>query len=157
LPTFAEITCGERHRLLRGKCIYNSPYGSTVSYICRARGSGWGKFAFCQPTTQTPRTINTVNATTVQNLANIDFCSRWPTCGRRLCCESIPLTLFVLIFQDPHDGDDGVPVSCCCRDAEEFVNLAEIADGFHVAAIDSEDELAVGADHTHEPLSAGRK
>src|SRR5215472_10827983 len=46
--------------------------------------------------------------------------------------------LSAVFFQNSHDSGDGVPISRSCGHAEQFVNLAEIADGFHLAAIHSQ-------------------
>ncbi len=62
-----------------------------------------------------------------------------------------------VIFQKPHDGKDCVPVACSCRHPKQLVDLAKIADRFHVATVDSEDESVFRRDNSHEPLSLGRK
>ena len=62
-----------------------------------------------------------------------------------------------VIFQNPHDGKDGVPVACSCRHTEQLVDLAKIADRLHVATVDSEDESVFRRYNSHEPLDLGRK
>jgi hypothetical protein len=62
-----------------------------------------------------------------------------------------------LAFQNPHDRTDCVPISCRGRHAEQFVDLAEIADRFHVTTVHSEDESAFRSDESHEPLATCRK
>ena len=57
------------------------------------------------------------------------------------------------VLQNAHDGGDCVPVARCCGGAVELVDLAEVADGFHMAAVHAEDELAFAGQYTHEPLA----
>jgi len=70
---------------------------------------------------------------------------------------SIARAFLALAFQNPHDGDDGVPIPCRRRHTEQFVNLAKIADRFHVATVHSEDESVFRRDNSHEPLPAWGK
>src|SRR5215467_5453088 len=63
-----------------------------------------------------------------------------------------PLTL-----QNPNDRRYCVPVPRRRRRTEEFVDLAKIADRFHVTAIHSEHELVFRPDDSHQPLSIRRK
>ena len=58
-----------------------------------------------------------------------------------------------------HLGDraNGIPVPCGSWDAKEPVNLAEVADDFHVAPVNAEDEPVVPRDNFQQPLAAGRK
>ncbi len=70
---------------------------------------------------------------------------------------SIALTFLVVAFQNPHDGDYGVPIPCCRLHTEQFVDLTKIADRFHVATVHSEDESVFRRDNSHEPLPARRK
>jgi hypothetical protein len=63
--------------------------------------------------------------------------------------------LFLLAFQNPHDGKDRVPVTCSCRNTEQRVNPAKIADGFHVATVNAEDELLLRRHDSDEPLPLG--
>jgi hypothetical protein len=65
--------------------------------------------------------------------------------------------LFLLAFQNPHDGKDRVPVACGCRHTEQRVNPAKIADGFHVATVHAKDELLLRGHDSHEPLPLGRE
>ena len=39
----------------------------------------------------------------------------------------------------------------------EFVDLAEVADGLHVAPVHAKHELAFGRHHPHQPRTIGRK
>ena len=54
----------------------------------------------------------------------------------------IMLGFHTLTFQNPHDGHYGVPIPCRRWRAKQFVNLAKIANRFHVAPVLSEDEAA---------------
>src|SRR5690242_2295549 len=56
-------------------------------------------------------------------------------------------------FQNPHHRAYGVPIPRRRRHAEQLVNFAQIADGFHMATVYSEDKLALRRDDAHEPLS----
>ncbi len=80
---------------------------------------------------------------------------RWRAPSARVCISAA--AFLSLIFQKPHDGKDGVPVACSCRHTEQLVDLAKIADRFHVATVDSEDESVFRRDNSHEPLFLGRK
>ena len=61
------------------------------------------------------------------------------------------------VFQNPHDGHDGVPVSRRRGHAEQFVELAQVADRFHVPAVHSEDESLLRCDDAQEPFAVARK
>jgi len=69
--------------------------------------------------------------------------------------------LFVLsrlrVTQHPGDRGDGIPVARGDRDPKEPVERAEVADDFHVAPVDAEDELVVPREDLHQPLAARRK
>src|SRR5207247_9726058 len=56
-----------------------------------------------------------------------------------------------MAFQDPHDRNYGVPIPCRRRHAEQFVDLAKIADRFHVTTVHSEDESVFRPDDSHQP------
>src|SRR6266699_6125481 len=43
--------------------------------------------------------------------------------------------LLPLAFQNPHDRNDGVPITCRRRHAEQSVELAKIADRLHVTTV----------------------
>src|SRR5262249_7974395 len=60
-------------------------------------------------------------------------------------------------FQDPHDRNDCVPIPCRRRDTEQFVDLAKIADRFHMTTVHSEDEAVLRSDNSQQPLPAWRK
>jgi hypothetical protein len=62
-----------------------------------------------------------------------------------------------LAFQNPHDRNDRVPISCRRRHTEQFVDLAKIADRFHVTTVHSEDESVLRRDNSQEPLPLRRK
>src|ERR1041385_138086 len=62
-----------------------------------------------------------------------------------------------LAFQDPHDRNDGVPIPCRRRRAEQLIDLAKIADGFHVTTVEPEDESLLRGDHTQEPFAVRGK
>src|SRR5439155_25913663 len=62
----------------------------------------------------------------------------------------------VLAFQDSHDRNDCVPAPCRRRRTEQFVDLAETADCFHVTTVHSEHESILRCHNSHEPLAAGR-
>src|SRR5687768_15199399 len=62
-----------------------------------------------------------------------------------------------LAFQNPHDRKYCVPVPCRRRHTEQLVDLAKIADRFHVATVHSEDESVSPRDNSQEPLPAWRK
>lgn len=61
------------------------------------------------------------------------------------------------LLQDPADGEDGVPIPRGDGYAEQFVDLAQVGDGFHVAAVFGEEEAVLRGDHAHEPWTAGRQ
>jgi len=67
---------------------------------------------------------------------------------------SMALALLALAFQNPHDGGYCVPTPCRRRDPEQLVDLAQIADRFHVATVFSEDESLFRRDTSHEPFPA---
>src|ERR1035437_5871853 len=62
-----------------------------------------------------------------------------------------------LAFQDPHDCNYCVPIPCRRWHTEQFVDLAKIADRFHMTTVDSEDESILRRDDSQEPLPVGRK
>ena len=62
-----------------------------------------------------------------------------------------------LAFQDPHDRNYCVPIPCRRWHTEQFVDLAKIADRFHMTTVDSEDESILRRDDSQEPLPVGRK
>src|SRR5437667_10678227 len=62
-----------------------------------------------------------------------------------------------MAFQDPHDRNYGVPIPCRRRHAEQSVDLAKIADRFHVTTVHCEDESAFRRDNSHQPLPTWRK
>src|SRR5438093_13365887 len=62
-----------------------------------------------------------------------------------------------MAFQDPHDRNYGVPIPCRRRHTEQFVDLAKIADRFHVTTVHSEDESVLRRDNSQEPLPVWRK
>jgi len=59
--------------------------------------------------------------------------------------------------QNPHDRNHRVPIPSRRWHAIQFVDLAEIADRFHVAAVHSEHKLPFARSHPHQPLSFGGK
>src|SRR2546425_5541287 len=65
--------------------------------------------------------------------------------------------LLPLAFQDPHDRNYGVPIPCRRRCAKQFVDLAKIADRFHVTTVHSEDESVFGRNNSQKPLPTWRK
>ena len=62
-----------------------------------------------------------------------------------------------VVFQNPHDGKDRVPVACGCWHTEKLVDPPEIADGLHVPTVHAKDESAFGRENSHEPLPVGRE
>lgn len=76
-----------------------------------------------------------------------------------MCCSRLAclISLTRLAPQDPRNRDNRVPAPCRRRHAVEFVDLAKIANRFHVATIHPEHELAIGCDHPHQPLPVWRK
>src|SRR5580692_5814008 len=60
-------------------------------------------------------------------------------------------------LQNSHDRSYRVPVSGRSWHAIQFVDLAKIADGLHVATVHSENKLPRGRNHPHQPLSVGGK
>src|SRR6476646_9862553 len=62
-----------------------------------------------------------------------------------------------LALDDADDRLDRAPTACRHRRADEFVDLAEIADRLHVAAILAEEEGMVHREDPDEPLSALRQ
>jgi hypothetical protein len=58
-------------------------------------------------------------------------------------------------FEDAEDGQDSIPVAGGDGDAEEFIDLAQVGDGFHVAAVFTEEERVFGGDDAHEPWTGG--
>jgi hypothetical protein len=67
--------------------------------------------------------------------------------------HSIALGFLAEPVQNPHDGHNGVPIPGRRPRTEQFVDLAKIADRFHVATVFSEDESLLRGDTSHEPLS----
>ena len=51
-----------------------------------------------------------------------------------------------------HDFFDRVPIAGRGRDAEKFLNLAEVADRFHLATIHTEDESVFNRDDLEQPV-----
>ena len=47
---------------------------------------------------------------------------------------------------------DRVPISVCRRDTEVFLDLSEIADGFHLTTVDAEDESTLDRDNLYQPI-----
>jgi hypothetical protein len=70
---------------------------------------------------------------------------------------SIAFAFLALALQNSHDGDYGVPIPCRHGPTEQFVDLAKIANRFHVTTVHSEDESVFRRDNSHEPLPARRK
>ena len=66
------------------------------------------------------------------------------------CCGSAEL--FPVGFQYPHDRNYRVPVPRRGRYPEYLIDPAQIADGFHVTTVQSEDESAFRSDNSQEPL-----
>src|SRR5205809_1968703 len=62
-----------------------------------------------------------------------------------------------MAFQNPHDRDYGVPIPCRRRYAAQFVDLAKIADRFHVTTVHSEDESVFRRDKSQQPRPTWRK
>jgi hypothetical protein len=62
-----------------------------------------------------------------------------------------------LAFQDPYDRNYCVPIPCRRWHTEQFVDLAKIADRFHMTTVDSEDESILRRDDSQEPLPVERK
>ena len=60
-------------------------------------------------------------------------------------------------FQNPHDRNYCAPIPCRRRHTEQFVDLAKIADRFHVTTVHSKDESVFGRDNSQEPLLTWRK
>jgi len=83
--------------------------------------------------------------------------SRPTSCStpRLVTCNQRPL--LPLAFQDPHDRNDCVPIPCRRRYAAQFVDLAKIADRFHVTTVHSEDEAVFRRDHSQQPRPTWRK
>src|SRR5688500_3451991 len=65
--------------------------------------------------------------------------------------------LLAMAFQDPYDRHYRVPVPRRRGRTKLFVELAQIADRFHVTPVHSEHEPALCPDDPDEPLSIGRK
>src|SRR5689334_21472838 len=70
---------------------------------------------------------------------------------------SVAPELLLLAFQYPHDGKDRIPIPGGGRRTTELVDLPNVADGLHVPAALSADELLFASDDAYEPLTAGRK
>src|SRR5262249_4805532 len=87
------------------------------------------------------------------------YSSRWhrPSRSARLTIWQFRSRVGALAFQNPHDCKYCVPIPRRRRYTEQFVDLAEIADSFHVTAVHSEDELVFRTDKPHEPLPVWRK
>src|SRR2546428_1371279 len=83
--------------------------------------------------------------------------SRPTSCStpRLVTCNQRPL--LPLAFQNPHDRDYGVPIPCRRRYAAQFVDLAKIADRFHVTTVNSEDEAVFRRDKSQQPRPTWRK
>ena len=61
------------------------------------------------------------------------------------------------LTQDLGDCGHGIPVARRDRHPEEPVEHAEVADGFHVAPVQAEDEPVVPREDSQQPRAAGRK
>src|SRR3989449_7601331 len=83
--------------------------------------------------------------------------SRPTSCStpRLVTCNQRPL--LPLAFQDPHDRNDCVPIPCRRRYAAQVVDLAKIADRFHVTTVHSEDEAVFRRDNSQQPRPTWRK
>src|SRR5947208_6307931 len=81
---------------------------------------------------------------------------RSPASSRRRSSSRAP-ALLPLAFQNPHDRNDCVPIACRRRHANQFVDLAQIADRLHVTAVHSEDESVSRPDNSQQPLPTRRK
>src|SRR5690348_9078181 len=66
-------------------------------------------------------------------------------------------SVLLLTFQNPYNRNNRVPIPGRRRATEEFIQLAQIADGFHVPAIHSEDELLIRSDNPHQPFPLARQ
>src|SRR6516164_4375411 len=64
--------------------------------------------------------------------------------------------LFLLAFQNSHEGEDSVPVACGRWLTEQLVDPAKIADGLHLPTVHAKDKLVLRRDYSHEPLPIGR-
>jgi len=60
------------------------------------------------------------------------------------------------VLQNPNDRKDRVPIARRRRCTEQFVQLAEVANRLHVAAIQSKDKSAPKRENSNVPLPAGR-
>ena len=96
-------------------------------------------------------------STLTEQLRAVRGGSKGPVTDPGVPNTSIALASPALAFQNPHDGDYGVPIPCRRRHTEQFVDLAKIADRFYVATVHSEDESVFRRDNSHEPLPAWRK
>src|SRR5437667_3653107 len=65
--------------------------------------------------------------------------------------------LLPLAFQNPDDRNYCVPIPCRRRHAEQFVDLAKIADRFHVTTVHSENESVFRCNNSQKPLPPWRK
>lgn len=57
-------------------------------------------------------------------------------------------------FHEGENGLNGAPTARGCGRAEEFVNPSQVADRFHAAAVESEDQAIGGAEDPDKPLVA---
>jgi len=58
----------------------------------------------------------------------------------------------VIVFKNLQDFFHGAPRTRRRGDAEDFLDLAEVADCFHLAAINSEDELLLDLQNLQQPI-----
>src|SRR5205807_6384510 len=79
-----------------------------------------------------------------------------PASWRRRSSSRLPTSL-PLAFQNTHDRDYGVPIPCRRRHAQQFVELAKVADRFHVPTVHTEDESVFRCDDSQQPLPTWRK
>ena len=56
-----------------------------------------------------------------------------------------------------YDLLDGIPVACCRRDTQELLDLAEIADCFHLPAIQTQDESVLDRNDLDQPVVVRRQ
>src|SRR3954447_3866908 len=61
------------------------------------------------------------------------------------------------VFKRCDDFLEGIPISICRRGAEVFLDLAEVADRLHFAAIKSEDKSSVDCNDFGDPAVFGRQ
>lgn len=66
------------------------------------------------------------------------------------------LRLSRVLLENSGDALHGVPISSDGWRSKQFVNLAQAADGFHLATIDTENEPVAYSKNSHKPFSRGR-